>query len=146
MPRWFPRADNKAGVNKALFVGCVGALIVVGIDAYHIVERALHYQQYSDPRLRGLEPLLLIGPIAVALVPLTAAWRFAIGKGLAWGSVVLLLVLVPLVIDLFMGMTSANIAWVIARFLGAAALIVGIRGAWTARSPVLRQDYAEVFE
>ena len=65
---------------------------------------------------------------------------------MVWGSVLLLLVLAPIVGYFFMGGNSANARWVIVRFPVAAALIVGIRGAWLSRTTLPRPDYVEVFE
>ena len=146
MSNWFPRADNKHGVNKILLVGCVGALLVVGIDVYGIAMRALRYQQYNANGFRELNSALLIVAIGWALVALISAWRFAIGKGLVWGSVLFVYIMLPLLGYFFLGRTSANIGWVIVRFPLGAALVVGIRGAWLTRSIEPETDYGEVFE
>jgi len=146
MSRWFPRADNEGGLNKALLIGSAAALIVVAMDVYGIIARVLRFQQFSANGIREPESALLIVGIGFALVALIAAWRFATGKGLVWGSVVLLLVVMPLVGYLVRGPTSANIGWLIIRFPLAAALVVGVRGAWAARNATPRADYAEVFD
>ena len=147
MARWFPRADNKSGVNTALLVGFAGALIVVGIDAYGIVALLLRYQEYSAYGGQELAASHLLVKICLALIVVVAAWRFAIGKGLIWGSALLLLVVAPIFGYFFIAKTSVNIAWILIRFPVAAALVVGIGGAWAARKKTTTPpDYAGVFE
>jgi hypothetical protein len=69
-----------------------------------------------------------------------------LGKGLVWGSVVLLLFLLAVVGYFVFGRTAANIGWIVIRVPVGGALIAGIRRAWTARTIGPEADYAEVFE
>jgi hypothetical protein len=146
MPRWFPRADNSEGISKALLVGCMGAIVFAGMDAYVTVASISQLEQFNSDSRLGLEIAFLIVGISLTLIALVAAWRFAIGKGLVWGSVVLLLLLLALVGYFLRTHTTANAGGMIARFAVAAALIVGLRGAWAARTIGPEADYAEVFE
>jgi hypothetical protein len=146
MPRLFPRPDGKRGVNMALLAGCIGALILAGIDVYGIAVRALQFQQYSEYSDRQLETVRMIVAIGLTLVPLIGAWRFAIGKGMAWGCGALLLVLMPVLGDVLIGEAVENDGWIILRLALAAMLIAGIRGAWLARGIEPPTDYADVFE
>lgn len=133
MARWFPRADDKLGPNIALLIGCVGALIVAAMDSYGVVARVLRFGEYRAYGVQEVGSVILIVRICFVLVDLTAAWRFAVGKGLVWGSVVLLLLVLPIFGYFFMGKTPANMFWVVVRFPVAAALIIGLWGAWAAR-------------
>lgn len=147
MARWFPRADGKTGLNTALLIGFLGALIVAAMDSYGVVARVLRLDEYRANGVQEIGSVLLIVRICFVLVDLIAAWRFAGGKGLLWGSVVLLFVVLPIFGYFFMGKTSANIAWILVRFPVAAALIVGIGGAWAARRMTRTPpNYAGVFE
>ena len=83
----------------------------------------------------------------IGSVAIIAAWRFAIGKGVVWGSALLLFfVLLPLVVDFVIIRTTGNIGWFVARAAVGAALIPGIYGAWAARGWQPTPDYGEVFE
>ena len=147
MPRWFPKVDNRPGVRIALVAGFLGALVFAGMEAYGILERVLRLQWYSAAGVPvEVETALLIAVIGRTLLALVAAWRFATGKGLVWGLVVLLLTLAPVGAYLFMGKRSADVGWVIARLPVAAALAAGIAGAWAARNIQPKPDYTEVFE
>lgn len=146
MSRWFPRSDNKPGVNKALAAGSAGALIVAGVSALSlvlVVSRTPHLGSFAgDFAMIGW----LVGGFGRILIALIAAWRFAIGKGLVLGPVVLVLFLLPLAGYFYMGTAMANIGWVVVRIPAAAALIAGIRGASLRQGVEPDADYAEVFE
>ena len=145
MSRWFRRVDNRPGINKALMAGFAGALIAAGIDAYREVAKVLSFQQYKPEGLLEVEIVVLISGVAWTLLALITAWRFSIGKGVAWGSVLLLFFVVfPLVGDFFVA--RANIGWGVARLAVGAALFAGIYGAWAARSWQPKPNYGEVFE
>ena len=145
MSKCFRRVDNRPGINKALMAGFAGALIAAGIDAYREVAKVLPFQQYKPEGLLEVEIVVLISGVAWTLLALITAWRFSIGKGVAWGSVLLLFFVVfPLVGDFFVA--RANIGWGVARLAVGAALIAGIYGAWAARSWQPKADYGEVFE
>ena len=147
MSKWFRRVDNRPGINKALMAGFAGALIAAGIDAYREVAKVLPFQQYKPEGLLEVEIVVLISGVAWTLLALITAWRFSIGKGLVWGSALLLFfVLLPLVGDLFIARTTANIGWAVARSAVGAALVAGIYGAWAARGWRPKPDYGEVFE
>jgi hypothetical protein len=147
MANWFRRVDNRQGINKALLVGFVGALIAAGIDAYIEVAKVLRFDQYKAEGLLEVEIVVLISGLAWTLLALIAAWRFGIGKGLVWGSALLLFFVVfPLVGDFFIARTTANIGWTVARSVVGVALIAGIYGAWAARGWQPKPDYGEVFE
>jgi hypothetical protein len=147
MSRWFPTLDNRQGINKALMAGFAGALIAAGIDAYGVVAKVLRFQQYDTNGLREVWIAVLISGIVGTLLAILTAWRLAIGKGLVWGSaLVLFFVVLPLVGDLFIARTAANIGWSIARVAVGAALIAGIYGAWAARGWQPKPNYGEVFE
>jgi hypothetical protein len=147
MSRWFRRVDNRPGFNKALLAGFAGAVIATGIDAYRLVSNVSWLQQPDTNGIWELKIGLLISGIAWTLLAIIAAWRFAIGKGLVWGSALLLFfVVLPLVGDFFVARTPANIDWGVARSAVGAALIAGIYGAWAARGWQPTPDYGEVFE
>jgi len=139
--------DNRPGINKALMAGFAGALIAAGFDAYLIVSNVSWLQQPDTNGMWVLKIALLTSRIAWTLLAIVAAWRFAIGKGLVWGSALLLFfVVLPLVVDFFISRTALNIDWAVARSAVGAALIAGIYGAWAARGWRPKPDYGEVFE
>lgn len=146
IPRWFPRADGKRGRNTALLIGFVGALLVAAINLWAVWRLAFGYRQFGITLSYAFQAGILTGDLGRTVLAIVSAWRFAIGKGLAWGSFVLLLVLLPLGGDFLTAMTPWNIGWIVARFSIAAALIVGIRGAWLMRKSTRTPDYLEVFE
>jgi hypothetical protein len=145
MSKWFPRADGPR-VSKALAAGVVGALLVALVSALAL---AILISKYPSLDTYTGNPFILgwlFGGICRVLMALFAAWRFAIGKGLVWGSVVLLLFLLPLFGYFYMGTASANLGWIFVRIPAGAAMIAGIYGAWAARTIEPAADYAEVFE
>ena len=145
MRRGFPRADHKRGINKVLLAGFIGALVALGIDVWGLVKfvsALLFGIHFFAPR--GYAALFAY--VLRTAIDGAAAWRFAIRRGLVWGSFTLLLVLSPLAIQIWRGYNFANIDWTVARLLAATALIIGIRGAWRMRSFKPQPDYTEVFE
>lgn len=146
MAKWFPRPDNRPGINKALLAGCVGAFVVAAVYAYDSAARALEFWKFSARLPFELETSLLVGWAGRTLMALVAAWRFAIGKGLVWGLVVLLVSLLPVLGDFVFGTAAKNIGWVVIRITTGVALIIGVRAAWHARRWQPSPDYGEVFE
>jgi hypothetical protein len=144
MSRWFPALDNHGGVRKALDIGIGGAVAlalmnVFGI-AYLLLTRGL---PVSGTPADIARVLLIVGCAIRITVILIAARRFKIGKGLLWGIFILLLLASEVLWRVFLG--KSNVIWFVLYAAVAAALIVGIRGAWAARK-MPEQDYAEVFE
>jgi hypothetical protein len=147
MPRWFPRPEHKRGINWSLVAGFIGALIVAAAYLYDDLQRMLHPHVYFANVFGGrVIAFLWAGWIARALVALIAAWRFAVGKGLVWGLVVLVAFLVPLLAYLAFGRADPSIALTVLRFVAGAALMIGIRGAWLTRSIEPEPDYGQVFQ
>ncbi|HZP79151.1 MAG TPA: hypothetical protein VFB45_23650 [Pseudolabrys sp.] len=144
MSRWFPEVDDYEGVQKALKAGFVGALVFAGMNLLGI---AFVLATRHQPG-RGVQPAadgaFIAGMVAELLIVLVAAWRFKVGKGLVWGSVVLLLFAAEIVMKFAQGMAGA--AWILFYAAIGAALVNGIRGAWAARTIGPEADYADVFE
>ncbi len=145
MSEWFVRADSRPGINLALAAGSVAALVYAGMNAYGIAVRAFGLQPFGAHYPTALRYLFFMGATFRVFLGLIAARRFAIGKGMVWGSVALLFCVAP-VVGYFFIAQAAPIGWVILRFPMGAALIAGIYGAWVARNAPSQTDYIEVFE
>jgi uncharacterized membrane protein YjfL (UPF0719 family) len=131
MSKWFPDVDDQEGVNEALKLGYFGAIafaVMIGLGMVFLLFAGhLPGEIDGDSKAAGI-----VGIGIEMVVALIAAWRFKNGKGLVWGSVVLLMFVVEIALKI--GNGSTNVGWFIAYAAIAMALVNGIRGAWAQRT------------
>src|SRR4051794_37330762 len=91
MSRWFPEVDDYEGVQKALKAGTFGALAFALMNALGLAFILFTGRLPISGNQVGSTAGALIGVVLELSIALIAAWRFKAGKGLIWGSVILLL-------------------------------------------------------
>lgn len=144
MSKWLPDVDDHDGADAALKGGFYGSL---GFAAMLVLGIAILMSGGTLP-VSGTEvdgtTGALIGILAELVLVLITAWRFRAGKGLIWGSIILIIFAMEIVGKVTSGTT--NVGWIIFYAAVGMGLVNGLRGAWAKRHLPPDGDCAEAFE